>query len=78
MQDLFKELGNPSVMAVDNWPIVPPLVYIRSHDIAEQVTRTSTQFPYSTPKADSIERLSHLLGENSILQMEVRLTDTSS
>lgn len=62
-------------MAVDNWPIIPPLVYVFSHDIAEQITRASTQYPYSTPKASSIERLGDLLGETSILRKEVRLAD---
>ncbi|KAK8062742.1 cytochrome P450 monooxygenase [Apiospora hydei] len=64
--EMYQTLGEPPVMLVDNWPIVPPLVVIPSHHVAEQISKSSSTFPYSTPKAWSVEHLRPLLGYKSI------------
>lgn len=53
-------------MLVDNWPIVPPMAVIASHEVAEQVSKPSTTFPYSAPKSWSVKHISPLLGYKSI------------
>ncbi|KAK8103023.1 vacuolar membrane protein [Apiospora sp. TS-2023a] len=42
------------------------MVLVRSHEIAEQITKPSAQFPTSVPKA-SLAYLSHVIGKSSIL-----------
>lgn len=68
MNKMVDDLGNPSLMVMDNWPINPSMVVICKHDVAEQITRPSTQFPYSVTRSDSASRVSELIGEHSILR----------
>ncbi|KAJ0109374.1 hypothetical protein J7T55_000299 [Diaporthe amygdali] len=58
LADMHETLGKPPIMLVDNWPVVPPMVLIASHEVAEQVSRPSKHFPqYGTPKAPSVDRI---------------------
>lgn len=68
---MHEALGKPQIMLVDNWPIVPPMVIIASHEIAEQVSRPSNTFPYSAPKSPSVDRIIDLVGPHSILLKQV-------
>ncbi|KAG8157057.1 hypothetical protein KVR01_013047 [Diaporthe batatas] len=55
-------------MLLDNWPVVPPMVVITSHEVAEQISKPSKYFPqYGVPKAPSVDRIVSLIGPNSIL-----------
>ncbi|KAI1388507.1 cytochrome P450 [Hypoxylon trugodes] len=63
-------LGQPPIMVVDNWPIVPPMVIIASHEVAEQVSKPSKEFQYSVPKSPSTTNLVNLIGPNSILNKQ--------
>ncbi|KAK8131103.1 hypothetical protein PG984_007541 [Apiospora sp. TS-2023a] len=36
LSEMNRELGDPPVMMVDNWPIFPKMVVVRSHEVAEQ------------------------------------------
>ncbi|KAK8085720.1 hypothetical protein PG997_006991 [Apiospora hydei] len=65
--EMNRALGDPPLMIVDNWPIFPTLAIIRSHEVAEQITKPSNRFPYSVPKSRSVERIVTLIGSKSIL-----------
>ncbi|KAK6214427.1 hypothetical protein LQW54_004334 [Pestalotiopsis sp. IQ-011] len=66
--EMHQALGKPPIMLVDNWPIVPPMVIVASHEVAEQVSKPSNHFPlYSAPKSPSVDRIVDLIGQNSIL-----------
>ncbi|KAK8004008.1 hypothetical protein PG989_003727 [Apiospora arundinis] len=53
--DMNRALGQPAIMLVDNWPVVPPMVVVASHHVAEQISKPSNTFPYSAPKSWSYE-----------------------
>ncbi|KAI1095024.1 cytochrome P450 [Rostrohypoxylon terebratum] len=65
--EMHRALGQPPIMLLDNWPIVPSMVIIASHDVAEQVSKSSNKFQYSAPKSSSVDRIVNLIGPNSIL-----------
>lgn len=70
--EMHQALGKPPIMLVDNWPIVPPMVIVASHEVAEQVSKPSNHFPqYSAPKSPSVDRIVDLIGPNSILSKQV-------
>ncbi|KAI2615687.1 hypothetical protein GGR54DRAFT_649889 [Hypoxylon sp. NC1633] len=62
------DLGRPPLMFVDLRPINRPMVLIGSHDIAEQITKTSKIYPTSTPKSD-LGYLEPVIGPTSILTL---------
>lgn len=72
MGDMLEEIGNPPIMLLDLRPVSRPLLVIRSHEIAEQVSRQSKMWPYSAPKSDTMMYLTPLLGEKSIVMSQVR------
>lgn len=52
-------------------PVMYPMVIIRSHAIAEQISRSSKLFPYSTTKSPTLQsQMGRLIGEKSILSLE--------
>ncbi|KAF9894706.1 hypothetical protein FE257_006596 [Aspergillus nanangensis] len=68
--EVARHLGNPPLFALDLWPVERPLAIICSHEIAEQVSRSSRALPYSLPKSPYFSRLRPLLGPNSIITAE--------
>lgn len=66
---MLETLGNPPLMFVDLRPVNRPMVLIRSHEIAEQVSKPSALFPYSVPKAN-LNYLNYVIGTTSILSAE--------
>lgn len=75
---MAKELGNPPVMFLDLRPASYPMVLVNSHEVAEQVTRVSKMFAWSTPKSPTMGALVRLIGPESILMKGVRFLSTSS
>lgn len=69
--EMHAALGKPPIMLVDNWPIVPPMVIVASHEVAEQLSRPSATFQYSALKSSSVDRIVDLIGPNSILLKQV-------
>ncbi|EMR71667.1 putative cytochrome p450 protein [Eutypa lata UCREL1] len=63
---MHNTLGRPQLMLVDLRPVNRPMVLVTSHDIAEQVSKSSKLFPTSVPKAD-LRYLEHLIGSTSVL-----------
>ncbi|KAH6623878.1 cytochrome P450 [Chaetomium tenue] len=67
---MAKELGNPPVMFLDLRPASYPMVLVNSHEVAEQVTRASKMFAWSTPKSPTMGALVRLIGPESVLMKE--------
>lgn len=65
--DMHETLGRPALMLLDNWPVVKPVIVVTSHEVAEQVSQSSSQCKFSVPKAPTVERITDLFGYNSIL-----------
>ena len=76
---MHRALGQPPIMLVDNWPAVPPMVVIASHEVAEQVSKPSNTFQYSAPKSWLVDRLVDLIGSKSIMfkQVEAQIPATN-
>lgn len=75
--DMHEALGRPPIMLVDNWPLVPPMVVVASHEVAEQVSKPSNYFPqFSAPKSPSVDHIVSLIGPHSILFNQVSTPDT--
>lgn len=66
---MHETLGKPPLMFVDLRPVNRPMVLVTSHEIAEQISKPSTLFPTSVPKAN-LKYLDHVIGTTSILAAE--------
>ncbi|KUI67583.1 hypothetical protein VM1G_02817 [Cytospora mali] len=65
---MSEALGRPPLMFLDLRPFGPPMVIVRSHEIAEQIVKPSKAFPYSLPKMPSVYgHMVHVTGPTSIL-----------
>ncbi|KAI9150744.1 putative sterigmatocystin biosynthesis P450 monooxygenase stcS [Paramyrothecium foliicola] len=63
-----KSLNSPPLMFVDLRPVGTPLVIVRSHQVAEQISRASKSLPHSPPKMPQVYgHMAHLVGSGSIL-----------
>ncbi|KAF2652552.1 cytochrome P450 [Lophiostoma macrostomum CBS 122681] len=70
-EDLLKSIGRPELYFVDIRPVNYPMVVIASHEIAEQVSRSSKLFPYSVTKSPTLHNSFHkLIGSQSLLTAE--------
>ncbi|KAK4239550.1 hypothetical protein C8A03DRAFT_42869 [Achaetomium macrosporum] len=67
LAEMAKELGHPPLMLVDLRPVTYPMVVVTSHEVAEQISRVSKLFPWSTPKSPTMGALVSLIGPQSIL-----------
>lgn len=59
-------------MIIDMRPVSIPVVLITSHEVAEQISKTSKMFPLGPPKLPTMVEIVHLTGSKSILRAEVR------
>lgn len=70
---MHEAAGRPPLFLIDNWPIIPAMIVIANHDVAEQITRPTAHFPYGLVKSPSVERMSAIIGPKSILSKNVCL-----
>ncbi|KAM7197006.1 Cytochrome P450 [Rhypophila sp. PSN 637] len=68
--EIHEKLGRPPMFLVGLWPVQVPMLLVCDHDIAEQISKISNLFPWSTPKADITSHLNHLLGPTNILSLQ--------
>lgn len=68
---MSRELGNPPVMFLDLRPAAYPMIVVNSNEVAEQVSRVSKLFPWSTPKSPTLSSLVRITGPSSILVRQV-------
>lgn len=52
--DLVKSMGHPPIVITDFRPFVYEIALITSHDVCEQITKSSKTFPYSVPKSPTM------------------------
>ncbi|KAJ5747086.1 uncharacterized protein N7511_008782, partial [Penicillium nucicola] len=69
-KDMHDQLGNPPLFIADFRPITHVMCVICNHEVAEQVSKSSKLFQYSTPKSPTIRWFQDLFGANSILVAE--------
>ncbi|KAH6847013.1 cytochrome P450 [Chaetomium sp. MPI-CAGE-AT-0009] len=67
---MVKDLGNPPIMLLDLRPVTYPMVLVNSHEIAEQISRVSKLFAWSTPKSPTMGALVRLIGPESVLMKQ--------
>lgn len=71
LEDIWKEHNRPDFMYFDFRPVQYPLLLVTSHEIAEQLTRTTKSHPYSIRKSPTIQgEYGALVGKRSILTEE--------
>lgn len=68
--EIHEELGRPPVFILDLRPVTYPLLVIANHEVAEQVSRVSTLFPWSTTKSPTIKEHEPLLGTDSLFLVD--------
>jgi cytochrome P450 len=71
MRRMHASIGDPSVMFIDFRPFSHPGLLIRSHDVAEQLSRGSKLYPWSVPKyATQHGQMVPVIGKHSIITKE--------
>jgi hypothetical protein len=70
-QDMHDQLGNPPLFIADFRPITHVMCIVCNHEVAEQISKSSKLFQYSTPKSPTIRWYQDLFGASSILVAEV-------
>lgn len=69
---MHRALGRPPVIFIDLRHISPPLVVVGSYEVAEQIVKASSRFPYGPPKSpEAWNHLEHLTGPTSIVSSRV-------
>ncbi|KAF5012253.1 hypothetical protein FDECE_1634 [Fusarium decemcellulare] len=68
--DMHEALGRPPVMLADMRPVSMPVALITSHDIAEQVAKSSHLYPWGPPKSPPLTDILHLIRPKSILSAQ--------
>jgi hypothetical protein len=72
LEQIYEELGKPDIFLLDTAPIFRVLV-ICSPMIAEQISKPSSQYPYSMPKSWTVTDITPLVGKQSIVSSDVRI-----
>ena len=68
---MHEAIGRPPVMLVDLRPVNSCLLIVGSYQVAEQISRSSDQFPYAPPKVVEIWKpMEYLTGPKSIISAE--------
>lgn len=65
------KFGDPPVLLSDMRPKEPPLLFILDNSVAEQITKPTKQFSTSVPKTPNMKNLSPLVGERSLVNLDV-------
>lgn len=61
-------MGRPQMLLVDIWPLGDPLLIVSSHEVAEQLSKSSDLFPWACPKWPGLDAgLRRLIGGKSLL-----------
>jgi hypothetical protein len=70
-ENIWKRNGCPEYLFLDTRPASYPLVLITTHHLAEQLSKSTKQQPYSTTKSPTVqEGLGRLIGRYSLLSEE--------
>ena len=64
----MKNSGFPQMLFLDLRPVNYPMVFVASHEIAEQITRVTKLNPESVPKSPTMQLIyGRLIGQHSII-----------
>jgi hypothetical protein len=64
-------LGQPPLMLVDLRPVGSPMIIVKSHEVAEQVAKSTKAFPQSLPKTPAVYgHMEHVICPSSILSAD--------
>ncbi|GKZ18947.1 hypothetical protein AbraIFM66951_001907 [Aspergillus brasiliensis] len=66
-REIQEHLGNPPLMLFDLRPVQYRLCVVGSHEVAEQISRSTKSFPYSMQKSPTMGAFEPLLGPHSIV-----------
>lgn len=79
LEDMVKTAGYPQMLFLDLRPVNYPMVFVASHEIAEQVSRVTKLSPESVPKSPTLQvSYRRLIGANSIISEGVKFLSSSS
>jgi len=68
--EIWEELGQPPAYLADIATIDRPMLIITHPQIAEAITQATSDWKYSTPKSDTIQALTPLVGKHSLVLLE--------
>ncbi|KAI0151833.1 cytochrome P450 [Xylariaceae sp. FL1272] len=68
-EQMWSSIGRPPVMLVDLRPLSAPLALITSHEVAEQITKSTKDFPTSAPKSSTADYMDPMIGSTSMLRI---------
>ena len=69
-EDVWKQLGQPPAYLVDLAPIDRGFLVIADPTVAEAITQPSPEYKYSTPKTNTLEAMTKLVGDHSLVLIE--------
>lgn len=69
-----RSVGTNSVLFLDVRPASYVICVVLSHEIAEQISRPSKMYPWSTPKSPTMTDVKPIVGAHSIIMAQVGLT----
>lgn len=68
-----KGVGSTSVCLFDVRPASYIICVVLSHEVAEQISRSTKLFPWSTPKSPTMTDVKPIVGSHSIIMAQVSL-----
>ncbi|KAL2810534.1 cytochrome P450 [Aspergillus granulosus] len=68
--EIAQKLHKPPLFIADLRPVLYSICVICSHEVAEQISRSSKTFPYSLPKGDVLDNFIPLIGKGSIISAQ--------
>ncbi|KAL2864274.1 cytochrome P450 [Aspergillus lucknowensis] len=68
--EVDEQLNHPPLFVVDLRPVLHVICVICSHEVAEQISRSTKALPYSVPKGNSMDIFMPLMGPNSLLSAD--------
>lgn len=72
LEDMLNSAGRPELLFLDLRPVNYPMIAVASHEIAEQITRTSKLYPMSVTKSPTMQiSYRRLIGKKSLLSEDV-------
>lgn len=69
-EEMWNELGRPPAFIIDLAPIDRTMMIVCHPQIAEALTQPSPEYKYSLPKSNTLQALTKLIGDKSLLILE--------
>jgi len=70
MRGIWDELGQPPAYMIDLAPVDRAMLIIADPTMAEAITQPSPEYKYSTPKSNTLQQLTQLVGHHSLVLIE--------